>query len=219
METWWPSGLNTWIAIFGIGLGILFVMGSLVGVYMMSRGYGRRWVLGGIAAIAVTGFASMVVGIVAIFDYQPPWIYLPLLMLGSLFYCVPLSLFPLYDVCYHIVLTKIGEGAKCYYPKWSMASAEWRTIVALPNDWRPHGRFGRWRKPVIGVHGAIGLIILILGIWNLIFGTEMFGYDEWAMIMAIGFTFSYSSLQAWGFPRTSKAHEQIRLAAEELRRS
>jgi len=223
MEAWWSSEFENWIGIFGAGLGVFFgILGSIVGAYLVPRGYGRRWVLGGITTIVITAFTVMVAGMVAIVDNQPPRIYLVLLMFGSIFYCVPFSLFPSLDVSYHIVLKKIGEGAGCFYPKWSMASAGWRTIVALPNDWRPHGRFGKWRKPVIGLHGTVGLIVLVWSIWLLVFGSEKFDDDEWFMILTIGFTFCYSSLQAWKmfpFPGTSKVHEQIRLAAEELRRS
>jgi len=221
METWWPLDLKTWIAMAAIGFGILFaIWASFVGLYLLPRGYGRRQVFVGIAATVVAAFACMVSGIVAIVDDQPPQIYVALLFLGSLFYCVPLSLVPTFEVCYNLDQTRIREGAKCNYPKWLIARFGWRGIVALPNDWRPHGRFGKWRKLVIVVHGAIGLIVLVWGLWNVLNGAQIFDDDEWMMIFLIGFIFSFSSFDAWFmFPGTSKTDEQKRLAAEELRRS
>lgn len=75
--------------LYGAGVGggggtLLGLVGALAGV-LVPRNKGRAFVVGGMAAFAVFGLASLVVGLVALSSGQPYGIWYPLVLVGGIF--------------------------------------------------------------------------------------------------------------------------------------
>jgi len=88
---WWSDRTAGWIG--GIAGSAVGVFGALVGTLTSLR-RGRRFVIGGLVALAAVGFVLLVVGLVALASGQPYAVWYPLLLLGVLDPALALSLLP-----------------------------------------------------------------------------------------------------------------------------
>ena len=88
---WWSAQTAGWIgAVAGSAVGLF---GALIGT-LASLGRGRRFVIGGLFALAGVGLVLGVIGLVALASGQPYAVWYPLLLLGVLDPVVALALLP-----------------------------------------------------------------------------------------------------------------------------
>jgi len=88
---WWSAQTAGWIG--GIAGSAVGLFGALIGT-LASLGRGRRFVIGGLLALAAVGSVLLVVGVIARANGQPYEVWYPLLLLGVLDPVLALSLLP-----------------------------------------------------------------------------------------------------------------------------
>jgi len=91
---WWSEQAAGLVGGFGGGgLGALAgTMGALAG-FLVPRGIGRPFVVGGFLVFIVLGVAALLVGAYAVIDRQPYHVFYPLLLIGFVLTAVMTPLF------------------------------------------------------------------------------------------------------------------------------